>query len=789
MPTHDKVNILMVDDQPAKLLSYEAILGELGDNLIKASSGREALEVLLKTDVAVVLMDVSMPEMDGFEMAEIIRQHPRFQKTAIIFISGVHLTDLDRLKGYERGAVDYISVPVVPAVLRAKVSVFAELHRKTRQLEILNRELEERVNERTEELRENEALFRMLSNSIPQLAWMANADGTVFWYNQRWYEYTGSTPEEAQADAWQKVHHPEHVDRVLKSIQHSWHTGEPWEDTCPLRGHDGRYRWFLSRSVPMHDSHGKIVRWFGTSTDISDQIAAEQKIRQLNTDLKQRIIELETIMQVLPVGVAVAQDPQCHVVSGNAALSEMLGMNRNDNLTLTPATPTRMPFGVYKNGALLPLESFPLQQAARTGLRVGNSELEVRRDDGKAMQILMTANPFFDEDGSVRGAVGALFDVTERKQMEDTLRERADLLDLASEAVMVRDSSGILQFWNVGAETLYGWKRDEVIGKNVHEILQTAYPVTSREIDSRLISTGRWDGNLIQYTKDGREITVASRQAIKDGTTNEGGSILEINRDISSQLQAEDALRKTERLAAMGRVAGIIAHEINNPLEAITNAFFLLRDHPSLDDEARHYARMAEEELLRVAHITRQTLSFYRESTQAVEVSIATVIEDVLELQTRRLKLNNIVVEKDYYSDGAILGFPAELKQVFLNLIGNAVQAMPEGGRLKVRVIESTSPNDRRKGVRVSILDNGTGIRPDDAKRLFEPFFTTKSAKGTGLGLWISKGIVQKYDGNIRCRSLRVNGGYATCFSVFLPGTAAAKSADKGKAQEAIGSR
>ena len=125
MPANDKVNILMVDDQPAKLLSYEAILGDLGENLIKASSGREALEVLLKTDVAVVLMDVSMPEMDGFEMAEIIRQHPRFQKTAIIFISGVHLTDLDRLKGYERGAVDYISVPVVPAVLRAKVSVFA----------------------------------------------------------------------------------------------------------------------------------------------------------------------------------------------------------------------------------------------------------------------------------------------------------------------------------------------------------------------------------------------------------------------------------------------------------------------------------------------------------------------------------------------------------------------------------------------------------------------------------------------------------------------------------------
>jgi signal transduction histidine kinase len=141
MTAKNTVNILMVDDQPAKLLSYEVILGELGENLVKASSGKVALELLLKNDFAVVLMDVSMPEIDGFEMADIIRQHPRFQKTAIIFISAVHLTDLDRLRGYQRGAVDYISVPVVPEILRAKVSVFADLHRKTQQLETLNHEL------------------------------------------------------------------------------------------------------------------------------------------------------------------------------------------------------------------------------------------------------------------------------------------------------------------------------------------------------------------------------------------------------------------------------------------------------------------------------------------------------------------------------------------------------------------------------------------------------------------------------------------------------------------------
>jgi signal transduction histidine kinase len=166
MSTSEKINILMVDDQLAKLLSYESILSDLGENLIRASSGREALEQLLKTDIAVILMDVSMPELDGFELAELIRQHPRYQKTAIIFVSAVRLTDFDRLKGYEAGAVDYVSVPVIPEILRAKVSVFAELYRKTQQLEWLNRELEQRVEERTAELHQRAEELQRLNAEL-----------------------------------------------------------------------------------------------------------------------------------------------------------------------------------------------------------------------------------------------------------------------------------------------------------------------------------------------------------------------------------------------------------------------------------------------------------------------------------------------------------------------------------------------------------------------------------------------------------------------------------------------
>ncbi|MFY9906253.1 MAG: response regulator, partial [Terriglobales bacterium] len=209
MTTKEKINILMVDDQPAKLLSYEVMLGELNENLIQATSGKEALEHLLKNDVAVVLMDVSMPELDGFELATMIRQHPRFQKTAIIFISAVHLTDLDRLKGYKHGAVDYISVPVIPELLRAKVSIFAELHRKTRQLETLNQELERRVAERTEELESKAQALLVLNRELarknqeldaivrtaPDIIFSKQPDGARDYISDRFLEFTGADPD------------------------------------------------------------------------------------------------------------------------------------------------------------------------------------------------------------------------------------------------------------------------------------------------------------------------------------------------------------------------------------------------------------------------------------------------------------------------------------------------------------------------------------------------------------------------------------------------------------------
>ena len=174
-------------------------------------------------------------------------------------------------------------------------------------------------------------------------------------------------------------------------------------------------------------------------------------------------------------------------------------------------------------------------------------------------------------------------------------------------------------------------------------------------------------------------------------------------------------------------------------------------------------------------HITKQTLSFYRESQQPVSLSLSDILDNVVELQSRKLQLNRITLEKDFRTAGRISGFSVELRQVFLNIISNAIQAMPEGGRLRLKLTESRARNGH-SGIRVEIGDTGVGIKREHAEKIFEPFFSTKDVKGTGLGLWISRGIIQKYGGAIRFRTARLNSGNVTCFSVFIPGAAIEES-------------
>jgi two-component sensor histidine kinase/DNA-binding response OmpR family regulator len=286
MTPQDKVNILLVDDQPAKLLSYEVILGELGENLIKAGSARQALEHLLKTEIAVVLVDVVMPELDGFQLAAMIREHPRFQKTAIIFISAIQVEDVDRLRGYEIGAVDYVPVPVIPEVLRAKVRVFAELYRKTRQLEELNRELERRVAERTAELEASAARLRQ-SEQRRTLALAAGSMGSWDWDMAsgecRWDEGQCSIFDVDQAsfaptaENVRPLLHPDDRERVQQTVERAIRSGEPCNAEFRIVRPSGELRWCIGAAAPSLDEAGRAVRLSGVTVDITDRKEAEER--------------------------------------------------------------------------------------------------------------------------------------------------------------------------------------------------------------------------------------------------------------------------------------------------------------------------------------------------------------------------------------------------------------------------------------------------------------------------------------------------------------------------------
>src|SRR6202046_1838828 len=297
MNDHEKVNILLVDDQPAKLLAYEVILKELGENLVVATSGREALKYPPKNEVAVILVDVCMPELDGFELAAMIREHPRFQKTAMIFISAIQVSDIDRLRGYAMGAVDYVPVPVVPEVLRAKIKVFAELYRKTRQLERLNAELEDRVRARTAELEESTA--RLVESE--QRRSMAIAAGKMGswdwdWVNGDWmwdegqFRIFGVDPQTFVVTTAnvQALLHPDDVDELRKAIARFGKGERSNEAEFRVNRPDGEVCWCVGTAAATVDRGGRVVRVSGVTIDITERKRAEQRQDLLTREVDHR---------------------------------------------------------------------------------------------------------------------------------------------------------------------------------------------------------------------------------------------------------------------------------------------------------------------------------------------------------------------------------------------------------------------------------------------------------------------------------------------------------------------
>jgi PAS domain S-box-containing protein len=351
---------------------------------------------------------------------------------------------------------------------------------------------------------------------------------------------------------------------------------------------------------------------------------------------------------------------------------------------------------------------------------------------------------------------------------DQTLEEMAAIVESSEDAIYSATREGVLTSWNHGAEVLYGYRAEEVIGQSVLITVPTERTHETRShleklargisVESYQTERRRKDGSLVSVL-----LSISPLRNRKGAVV--GASA--IARDISKQLRAEEALRRNEKLATAGRLTAAIAHEINNPLEAVTNLLYLARRDSARSDQ---HLEMAEREVLRVADIAQLALGFVRDVSDARPLNVSSTLEEVLQLYAVKITTKKIAMQKELDENCEISGFAGELRQLFSNLIVNAVDAMPPGGRLRLRVSRAQERSgNQRAGVRVICADNGSGIPEADRARIFEPFFTTKKDSGTGLGLWLSDGIVRKHGGQIKVRSCTQNGRNGTVFSVFLP--------------------
>jgi len=348
-----------------------------------------------------------------------------------------------------------------------------------------------------------------------------------------------------------------------------------------------------------------------------------------------------------------------------------------------------------------------------------------------------------------------------------TTHEMAAIVEYSDDAIFSTSPDGTITSWNRGAERLYGYSAREAVGASVYQL---APPGRREEVD-RSMQVLNGGGRVEPYQterrrKDGTLVPVVlTVSPLRDAKGNIVGASA-ITRDMSAQKQSEEAVRRSEKLATAGRLAASIAHEINNPLEAVINLLYLAR-HDSAN--THQYLTMAEQEVGRIACLAQQTLGFVRDTGSPGWMDPAVIMDEMLQLYSRKLEGKRIRVTRRYRNSGPISGYSGELRQLLANLLVNAVDAMAEGGSLQVRVAAGRQWADGREGIRITVADNGTGVPRENLRRIFEPFYTTKKDTGTGLGLWVSRGIVQKHGGLIRVRSRAEGPATGTVFTVFMP--------------------
>ncbi len=342
------------------------------------------------------------------------------------------------------------------------------------------------------------------------------------------------------------------------------------------------------------------------------------------------------------------------------------------------------------------------------------------------------------------------------------------IVQSSDDAIITKTLDGIITSWNPAAERIFGYRPEEIVGTSILNLIPEDLQSEEQTIIEKIQSGKRIDHfETVRLTRGGERLDVSvTISPLKDASGKVVGAS-KVLHNIGERKRMEKNLLQAEKIAATGKMAATIAHEINNPLESVLNLIYLARANASDTEQVVSYLNTAEEELLRVAHIAKQTLGYYREHSAAVRVTLSDLITDTLKIYESKLSAAGIKIQTRFNSCPQIVVRKGEMMQVISNLITNAMYAMPSGGTLTASVQEVVESD--RRGLLLSIEDTGEGIPAENLKRIFEPFFTTRSSIGTGIGLWVASEFIKGHNGRIDVRSNVDNASHGTGISIFLP--------------------
>jgi PAS domain S-box-containing protein len=413
-------------------------------------------------------------------------------------------------------------------------------------------------------------------------------------------------------------------------------------------------------------------------------------------------------------------------------------------------------------------EEIEILRKLRAGERIQHFETVRMRKNGERFPISVTISPIRDEGGQIVAASKIAHDISERHKTEEGLLRLAAIVDSADDAIISKNLNGIVTSWNRAAENMFGYTAEEMIGQSILRIIPEELRYEEDEILGKLRASERIDHyETTRKKKSGEHFHVSvTISPIIDQTGRVIGAS-KIARDISDKKRVEQLLIQSEKLAATGRMAAAIAHEINNPLESLINVIFLARQHSSPDSRVNQLLLTAEQELERVSHIARQTLGYYKDTGAPTSAHIHDLIQNVLSVYNSKILSADIAVDSRFNDLQKISVSKGEMLQVFSNVIANAIDAMKNGGVLSVATRNVlASPQD---GIEIMIRDTGAGIEKENLPRVFEPFFTTKGILGTGIGLWVAKQLVTRRGGQIAISSSTTPNDSGTTVTIFIP--------------------